>query len=202
MSVSPTTTIAVDAPEQGSGGMPRNPSRFQVNRVDGASDSPDATPSPTPDVPDEGTLANNNAATNNKDTVEVLVQQGKQVQFSVGVKPENESGEQTMEGGQNMGTINYGTSNLKSFRNVNTVERLPHQDHYRNIMSVEGAMAVRPTLAELHEENDMKPTSGGEIIDMKHFTIQDVRRHFFYYLLYTSILKLPIALQRGFYVFA
>ncbi len=38
--------------------------------------------------------------------------------------------------------------------NVETVERVPHIDHYRNVMSIEGAIgrASRPTLAQLHEE--------------------------------------------------
>lgn len=161
MSVSPTVELDPTS------GMPRNPSRFQVNRVDGGSDSPDATPR-TPD----GTEDNNVAPTINKASDENVQPEyhGKQVQFSVGVK--NSADDQP---DHNMGTVNYGTTNLKSFRNVQTLDRLPHHDHYRNIMSVEGAMAVRPSLMELHDEAaDSKPS--GEIIDMKHFIIQDVRK--------------------------
>ena len=48
----------------------------------------------------------------------------------------------------------YDTSNLKTFAH-NTLETLPHMDHYRNLLSATGAMAMkkRPTLLELHEQD-------------------------------------------------
>lgn len=33
------------------------------------------------------------------------------------------------------------------------MERVPHLDHYRNIMSIEGAIQTRPTLAQLQGED-------------------------------------------------
>ncbi len=32
------------------------------------------------------------------------------------------------------------------------MEKLPNIDHYRNILSIEGAIAARLTLSQLHEE--------------------------------------------------
>lgn len=34
---------------------------------------------------------------------------------------------------------------------MQTVEKVPHIDHYRDMHSVEKAIASRPTLAELHD---------------------------------------------------
>lgn len=42
-------------------------------------------------------------------------------------------------------------------RNVETLEKIPNVDHYRNIMSMAGAMATRPTLLDLHAEDSEKP---------------------------------------------
>ena len=44
----------------------------------------------------------------------------------------------------------YDTRNLKTF-GQNTLETLPHLDHYRNLLSATGAMKKRPTLLELHD---------------------------------------------------
>ncbi|KAK3594337.1 hypothetical protein CHS0354_026214 [Potamilus streckersoni] len=49
-------------------------------------------------------------------------------------------------------TAAYGT-NHKTF-GKNTVEAIPHMDHYRNLLSATAALKTRPTLAELHEEKD------------------------------------------------
>lgn len=40
-------------------------------------------------------------------------------------------------------------------RNVETLEKIPNIDHYRNVMSIVGAMHSRPTLAELHEDKEL-----------------------------------------------
>lgn len=50
----------------------------------------------------------------------------------------------------------YGYNNscethMKTF-GKNTVEAIPHVDHYRNLLSATAALKSRPTLAELHEE--------------------------------------------------
>ena len=50
------------------------------------------------------------------------------------------------------GTYTYDTHNLKTFGH-NTLETLPHLDHYRNLLSATGAMRKRPTLLELHEQD-------------------------------------------------
>ncbi len=52
--------------------------------------------------------------------------------------------------GTHTGTHGYDTNNLKTF-GQNTLETLPHVDHYRNLLSATGAMRKRPTLLELHE---------------------------------------------------
>ena len=52
--------------------------------------------------------------------------------------------------GTHTGTHGYDTHNLKTF-GQNTLETLPHMDHYRNLLSATGAMKKRPTLLELHE---------------------------------------------------
>lgn len=44
----------------------------------------------------------------------------------------------------------YGETHMKTFGH-NTLETLPHMDHYRNLLSATGAMKKRPTLLELHE---------------------------------------------------
>ena len=41
--------------------------------------------------------------------------------------------------------------NFPYFRNVDTAEKLPREDHYRNVMSFVTAVQSRPTLHELHE---------------------------------------------------
>lgn len=150
----------------GTGGMPRNPSRFQVNRVDQGDDSPEGRRAS--EEPDGAQHANGHATVSFVDDAQHPM--GKQVQFSVGLGSPNDEGggggEESALGG-NMSTVNYGTTNLKSFRNVQTLERLPHQDHYRNVMSIEGAMAVRPTLADLHEQQKVNGASG--ITDLRHF---------------------------------
>ena len=49
----------------------------------------------------------------------------------------------------------YDTNNLKTFGH-NTLETLPHLDHYRNLLSATGAMRKRPTLLELHEHDKVR----------------------------------------------
>lgn len=46
------------------------------------------------------------------------------------------------------------------------MERLPHIDHYRNVMSMAGAMASRPTLLDLHGE-DKEPSPDLEMNDLQ-----------------------------------
>lgn len=54
--------------------------------------------------------------------------------------------------GENSLSLSYDThTHLKTF-GQNTLETLPHADHYRNLLSATGAMRKRPTLLELHEE--------------------------------------------------
>ena len=52
-------------------------------------------------------------------------------------------------------SFTYDTHNLKTFGH-NTLETLPHLDHYRNLLSATGAMRKRPTLLELHEHEKVK----------------------------------------------
>ena len=46
------------------------------------------------------------------------------------------------------------THNLKTFGH-NTHEALPHEDHYRNLLSATHALRSRPTLEELHGQVSM-----------------------------------------------
>ncbi len=48
-------------------------------------------------------------------------------------------------------TQTYDTRNLKTF-GKNTLETLPHLDHYRNLLTATGGIRKRPTLLELHEQ--------------------------------------------------
>ena len=61
--------------------------------------------------------------------------------------------EMTAPGSPNPGDTHhasYDTHNQRTFAH-NTIETLPHLDHYRNLLSATGAMRQRPTLLELHE---------------------------------------------------
>ena len=49
----------------------------------------------------------------------------------------------------------YDTRNLKTFGR-NTLETLPHLDHYRNVLSATGGIRKRPTLLELHEQEKVR----------------------------------------------
>ncbi len=50
-------------------------------------------------------------------------------------------------------TVSYtDTQHLKTFGR-NTLETLPHVDHYRNILSATGGIRKRPTLLELHDQD-------------------------------------------------
>jgi len=48
------------------------------------------------------------------------------------------------------GISSYDTQGQKTFGR-NTLETLPHIDHYRNLLSTTGGMRKRPTLLELHD---------------------------------------------------
>jgi len=48
------------------------------------------------------------------------------------------------------GHSSYDTQCQKTFGH-NTLETLPHADHYRNLLSATGHIRKRPTLLELHE---------------------------------------------------
>uniref|UniRef100_A0A915KTG1 Solute carrier family 12 member 2 n=1 Tax=Romanomermis culicivorax TaxID=13658 RepID=A0A915KTG1_ROMCU len=160
----------------GTGGMPRNPSRFQVNRVDSTGggsvvgdESPRLNGGPRFQNGDEAIELGRSGSGDNIGVLNLdstnpnnSTSFAKQVQFSVGMNSNAEEDDQHHVANS---TINYGTTNLKSFRNVQTADRIPHQDHYRNVMSIEGAMAVRPTLADLHEQKDV----GDDLTDLKHF---------------------------------
>jgi len=54
----------------------------------------------------------------------------------------------TMAGGHSVS--HYDTQCQKTFGH-NTLETLPHADHYRNLLSATGHIRKRPTLLELHE---------------------------------------------------
>jgi len=45
----------------------------------------------------------------------------------------------------------YDTTQAQKTFGRNTLEMLPHEDHYRNLLSTTGQMKQRPTLMELHE---------------------------------------------------
>ncbi|CDW52957.1 solute carrier family 12 [Trichuris trichiura] len=122
------------------GGLPRNQSRFKVNKVEGEEEngailvSQNETPRP------------------------------RQVQFVVDMDEDDARAADTAQ----HPTVTYKTSNFKSFRNVETVERVPIVDYYRDVMSIEGAIATRPSLAELHEEhyaNDAKNFETFKLLD-------------------------------------
>ncbi|VDP04872.1 unnamed protein product [Soboliphyme baturini] len=157
-----------EGPCQGGGNISRNSSRFLVNRVATVSDSNEAL-----------NLIENDHKVG--DAGRVAVNEAKQVKFSIAETVDKDednrndmssglasSRRDTFQSGdsfsQNTTTTNY-TTNLKSFRNVQTMERVPNIDHYRNVMSIEGAIASRPSLAQLHEKTYEKEE---EIVSFKN----------------------------------
>ena len=130
-----TVSVDIESPPtndgQGDGIPPRSASRFKVAKVEfvdeAASDSdPCGTPPPA---------ANG-----------VVPRDGARVRDRL-------NSESTLSHHPTEATYSYDTNNLKTFGH-NTLETLPHADHYRNLLSATGAMMrKRPTLLELHEHD-------------------------------------------------
>ena len=113
----------------------KGPSRFKVARVDFAEDAGKSASEAEQDVNDnKGKNYRRNRQESTCSNFSELSPQMSQDSYS----------------GTHTGTHGYDTHNLKTF-GQNTLETLPHMDHYRNLLSATGAMKKRPTLLELHE---------------------------------------------------
>ena len=113
----------------------KGPSRFKVARVDFAEDVGKPDSEAEQDVNDnKGKNYRRNRQESTCSNFSELSPQMSQDSYS----------------GTHTGTHGYDTHNLKTF-GQNTLETLPHMDHYRNLLSATGAMKKRPTLLELHE---------------------------------------------------
>ena len=113
----------------------KGPSRFKVARVDFAEDVGKPASEAEQDVNDnKGKNYRRNRQESTCSNFSELSPQMSQDSYS----------------GTHTGTHGYDTHNLKTF-GQNTLETLPHMDHYRNLLSATGAMKKRPTLLELHE---------------------------------------------------
>ena len=67
-------------------------------------------------------------------------------------------------------THSYDTHNLKTFGR-NTLETLPHLDHYRNILTATSAIKKRPTLLELHDHDKVSVPTIGHSVAIKDKTV-------------------------------
>lgn len=76
----------------------------------------------------------------------------------------------------------YDTGNAKS-DHLNTLETLPHVDHYRNLLSA-GVSNIkkRPTLVQLHEMEEYDPAVDGEVImpDDKQTQVREILNEIFF----------------------
>ncbi|KRZ15211.1 Solute carrier family 12 member 2 [Trichinella zimbabwensis] len=140
------------ADEKEGGDIPRISSRFQVNKVD----ADDAA----------GNVSANQVSQNSADDAEDT--KAKQVKFCVA---DENLEDDTFHSNSNVNT-RRGTF-CKSFREVQTVERVPDINHYRNILSIEGAIASRPSLAELHEEHYGRENAGLENFKLLNPTVSN-----------------------------
>lgn len=109
----------------------RTSSRFQVDKVENDGDS--------------AKEQNEEVDTADLFVTPGAVQRGVQFKFVAG---KDETSDTQTSG--NAGS--YATANFKSFQNIQTIEKIPNVDHYRNILSMQGAIAARPTLEQLHDE--------------------------------------------------
>ena len=138
----PTSDNVLIPKEEGTeNGLPRvqSKSRFKVARVE-FSDEPvsdhkakDAVPSSERDV------NNSRGRTRNRSRQESICSNDTS---SPPISPNNAD--------PTYNSHSYDTHNLKTFAH-NTLETVPHLDHYRNILSASGNIRKRPTLLELHE---------------------------------------------------
>lgn len=145
-----TNPATLTANGSNSGGtIPRNTSRFMVNKVEGE-EAPAVYEIPISTSPENGTEI----------IQEPVPHRG--VHFNVGTEKEETAGLDHQQ-------QTYGTTNFKSFQAVQTVEKIPHLDHYRNIMSIQGAMAARPTLQQLHDEQFTQEHKKQEEKNLVHF---------------------------------
>ena len=74
----------------------------------------------------------------------------KNVGFTVDNDDSDERGGGELSPDSYQRSVSYDTNNLRTFAH-NTLETLPHVDHYRNLLSTTGHMRKRPTLLELHD---------------------------------------------------
>ena len=111
----------------------KTPSRFKVARVDFADD-----------------VAKPASETEGDDNKGKNYRRSRQESTCSNVSELSPQMSQDSYSGTHHGTHGYDTHNLKTF-GQNTLETLPHMDHYRNLLSATGAMKKRPTLLELHE---------------------------------------------------
>ncbi|XP_022331098.2 solute carrier family 12 member 2-like isoform X2 [Crassostrea virginica] len=129
-------------------GMSTTPSRFQVARVDVGEENVDDS-----EQPQDPEHAEEPATTNNKPT--------KQIDFQFPDSPKSPKSpydsvhffSDTISPTDTYGYNNSCETHMKTF-GKNTVEAIPHVDHYRNLLSATAALKSRPTLAELHEEKE------------------------------------------------
>ena len=127
-------------------GLSTTPSRFQVARVDVGEENVDDS-----EQPQDPEHAEEPATTNNKPT--------KQIDFQFPDSPKSPKSpydsvqffSDTISPTDTYGYNNSCETHMKTF-GKNTVEAIPHVDHYRNLLSATAALKSRPTLAELHEE--------------------------------------------------
>ena len=120
----------------------RSVARFRVEFI---GDDPEAPPetSTDPDASDDEYADDNDENDDREDTIDNLpLSKG---QKRVRVRPTS-----TSSNDRNSISSSYDTKNLKTFGR-NTLEALPHLDHYRNLLSATGALRKRPTLYELHD---------------------------------------------------
>ncbi|KRX80753.1 Solute carrier family 12 member 2 [Trichinella sp. T6] len=141
------------ADEKEGGDIPRISSRFQVNKVDA-------------DDASGNNASANQVCQNSADEAEDA--KAKQVKFCVA---DENLDDNSVHSNSNVNT-RRGTF-CKSFREVQTVERVPDINHYRNILSIEGAIASRPSLAELHEEHYGRENAGLENFKLLNPTVSN-----------------------------
>lgn len=118
----------------------RSVSRFQVAKVEFETEEVDpfGTSSTDPDEGDEH--FEQDEGYDPEDTVDDL---------PLSKKDKKRRRVRTNSSSSNNNTHTYETKNLKTFGR-NTLETLPHLDHYRNLLSATAALRKRPTLYELH----------------------------------------------------
>ena len=123
--------------ESGENGLPRvqSKSRFKVARVEFSSDPTGRDADPAKGREDAPTTAGRPRTRSRQESV---------------CSNDGGSSPTSPNNVEHHNSHSYDTHNLKTFGH-NTLETLPHLDHYRNLLSATGNIRKRPTLLELHE---------------------------------------------------